>query len=143
MRAGEAVLECIFEVDVNGILKVTASEKSSGRTANITISNAVGKLSSAEIEQMITDADKFKSKDEAFSKKFEARQQLESYISRVEEIISDPGTSMRMKRGQKEKIESALSDAMAQLEIDDSGADDLRKKELALKRMVTKAMSTR
>lgn len=53
MRAGEAALECVFEVDVNGILKVTATEKSSGRTANITISNAVGKLSTNEIEQMI------------------------------------------------------------------------------------------
>ena len=53
MRAGEAALECVFEVDVNGILKVTATEKSSGRTANITISNAVGKLSSTEIDQMI------------------------------------------------------------------------------------------
>lgn len=53
MRAGEAALECVFEVDVNGILKVTATEKSSGRTANITISNAVGKLSTGEIDQMI------------------------------------------------------------------------------------------
>lgn len=53
MRAGEAALEVVFEVDVNGILKVTATEKSSGRTANITISNAVGKLSTAEIEQMV------------------------------------------------------------------------------------------
>lgn len=53
LRAGEAALEVVFEVDVNGILKVTATEKSSGRTANITISNAVGKLSTTEIEQMI------------------------------------------------------------------------------------------
>ena len=54
MRAGEAVLECVFEVDVNGILKVTATEKTSGRSANITISNSVGKLSSGEIEKMIS-----------------------------------------------------------------------------------------
>lgn len=53
MRAGEAALEVVLEVDVNGILKVTATEKSSGRTANITISNAVGKLSTTEIDQMI------------------------------------------------------------------------------------------
>jgi len=143
MRAGEAVLEVVFEVDVNGILKVTATEKTSGRSANITISNAVGKLSSADIENMINDAQKFKSSDEAFSKKFESRQQLESYISRVEEMISDPTTSIRLKRGQKEKIESALSDAMAQLEVEDPPADDLKKKELALKRTVTKAFSTR
>ncbi|KAK9849150.1 Heat shock protein 70 family [Penicillium brevicompactum] len=143
MRAGEAALECVFEVDVNGILKVTATEKSSGRTANITISNAVGKLSSAEIDQMVEDADKFKSSDEAFTKRFESRQQLESYISRVEEIVSDPSMSMKLKRGNKERIESALSDAMAQLEVEDSSPEDLKKKELALKRLITKAMATR
>ncbi|RDW73187.1 Heat shock protein SSB [Coleophoma cylindrospora] len=139
----DAVLEVVFEVDVNGILKVTATEKTSGRSANITISNSVGKLSSSEIENMINDAEKFKNSDEAFSKKFEARQQLESYISRVEEIISDPTMSLKLKRGNKDKIESALSDAMGQLEIEDSTSDDLKKKELALKRAVTKAMSSR
>ena len=143
MKAGDAVLEVVFEVDVNGILKVTATEKTSGRSANITISNSVGKLSSGEIEKMVDDAAKFKSSDDAFSKKFESRQQLESYISRVEEIVSDPTMSMKLKRGQKEKIEGALSDAMAQLEIEDASSEDLKKKELALKRVVTKAMSTR
>ncbi|KAL2824553.1 Hsp70 protein-domain-containing protein [Aspergillus cavernicola] len=143
MRAGEAALEVVFEVDVNGILKVTATEKSSGRTANITISNAVGKLSTTEIEQMVEDAAKFKTSDEAFTKRFESRQQLESYISRVEEIVSDPTMSMKLKRGNREKIESALSDAMAQLEIEDSTPEDLKKKELALKRLITKAMATR
>lgn len=68
---------------------------------------------------------------------------MESYISRVEEIVSDPTLSLRMKRGQKEKIEGAMSEAMGQLEIEESSAEDLRKKELALKRLVTKAMSTR
>ena len=138
MKAGEAVLEVIFEVDVNGILKVTAIEKSTGRSANITISNSVGKLSSTEIEKMISDAEKFKNSDDAYTKKFEAKQQLESYISRVEEIVSDPTLSLKLKRGQREKIEAALSEAMAQLEVEDSAADDLKKRELALKRLVTK-----
>ncbi|KAK0747854.1 heat shock protein 70 family [Apiosordaria backusii] len=143
MKAGEPVLEVVFEVDVNGILKVTATEKTSGRSANITISNSVGKLSSAEIENMISEAEKFKTNDEAFSKRFEAKQQLESYINRVEEIISDPTLSLKLKRGQKDKIEQSLSEAMGQLELEDSSADDLKKKELALKRLVTKAMSSR
>lgn len=125
MRAGEAVLEVVFEVDVNGILKVTATEKTSGRSANITISNSVGKLSSGEIEKMISDAAKFKTTDEAFSKRFESRQQLEAYISRVEEMISGPTS---LKQNQRKKIEDALSDAMAQLEVEDAGAEDLRKK---------------
>ncbi|EHK40353.1 hypothetical protein TRIATDRAFT_128447 [Trichoderma atroviride IMI 206040] len=143
MRAGEAVLEVVFEVDVNGILKVTASEKTSGRSANITISNSVGKLSTTEIEKMISDAEAFKTNDEAFSKRFEAKQQLESYIGRVEEIVSDPTLSLKLKRGQKDKIEQTISEAMAQLELTDATAEDLKKQELALKRLVTKAMSSR
>ncbi|ESU06173.1 heat shock protein SSB1 [Fusarium graminearum PH-1] len=143
MRAGEAVLECVFEVDVNGILKVTATEKTSGRSANITISNSVGKLTTDEIEKMVNEAEQFKSNDDAFQKKFEAKQQLESYIGRVEEIVSDPTLSLKLKRNQKEKIESTISDAMATLEISESTAEDLKKQELALKRLVTKAMSSR
>lgn len=143
MKAGDAALEVVFEVDVNGILKVTATEKSSGRSANITISNAVGKLSSSEIENMISDAAKFKTSDEAFTKKFEAKQQLESYVGRVQDTISDPGMAMKMKRGNKEKIESAISEAMEQLELTDAPAEDYEKKHLALKRLMTKAMVTR
>ncbi|KAF3923143.1 hypothetical protein ABW20_dc0107946 [Dactylellina cionopaga] len=143
MKAGDAVLEVIFEVDVNGILKVTASEKSTGRSANITISNAVGKLSSGEIEKMIEDAEKFKNSDDAFSKKFEARQQLESYISRVEEIVSDPTMSLKLSKGNQNKIEGLLSEAMSTLEVDDATHEDLKKKEMALKRAVTKAMASR
>ena len=95
------------------------------------------------ITNAISDAAKFKNSDEQFSKKFEARQQLEAYIARVEDIVSDPTMSLKIKRGTKEKIESALSDAMAQLEIEESNSDELKKKELALKRIVTKAMATR
>ena len=91
----------------------------------------------------LPDAEEFKNSDEAFSKRFESRQQLEAYISRVEEMISDPGMSLKLKRGQKEKIESSLSDAMAQLEVEDTNAEELKKKELALKRVVTKAFATR
>jgi heat shock 70kDa protein 1/2/6/8 len=61
----------------------------------------------------------------------------------VEEIISDPTLSLKLKRGQKEKLEAQISEAMTQLEIDDSKAEDLKKQELALKRLVTKAMSSR
>ena len=64
-------------------------------------------------------------------------------MGRVEEIVSDPTLSLKMKRGQKEKIESTISDAMGALELGDSTAEDLKKHELALKRLVTKAMSSR
>lgn len=50
---------------------------------------------------------------------------------------------MKLKRGQKDRIESTISDAMGALELDDTSAEELRKQELALKRLVTKAMSSR
>lgn len=143
MSAGEPVLEAIFEVDANGILKVTAVEKSTGKSANITISNAVGRLSADDIEKMVNQAEEFKAADEAFAKKHEARQRLESYVASVEQNVTDPILSSKLKRGAKSKIEAALSDALAALEIEDASTDDLRKAEVGLKRVVTKAMSSR
>ncbi|CCD26563.1 Hsp70 family ATPase SSB1 NDAI_0H03900 [Naumovozyma dairenensis CBS 421] len=143
MPAGEPVLEAIFEVDANGILKVTAVEKSTGKTSNITISNAVGRLSSDEIEKMVSQAEEFKAADEAFAKKHEARQRLESYVASIEQTVTDPVLSSKLKRGSKSKIEAALADALSALSIEDSSTDDLRKAEVGLKRVVTKAMATR
>ncbi|CAL9733079.1 ribosome-associated molecular chaperone Ssb2p [Monosporozyma unispora] len=143
MPAGEPVLEAIFEVDANGILKVTAVEKSTGKSANITISNAVGRLSSDEIEKMVNQAEEFKAADEAFAKRHEARQKLEAYVASIEQNVTDPVLSSKMKRNAKTKIEAALADAMAALSIEDASTDDLRKAEVGLKRVVTKAMSSR
>ncbi|CCE88579.1 Piso0_001348 [Millerozyma farinosa CBS 7064] len=143
MPAGEPVLESIFEVDANGILKVTAVEKSTGRSANITISNSIGRLSSEEIEKMISDAEKFKTSDDAFAKKHEQKQKLEAYVASVESTVTDPVLSAKLKKSAKDKIEGALSDALAALELEESSADDYRKAELTLKRAVTKGMSSR
>ncbi|WAQ84999.1 hypothetical protein PtA15_5A572 [Puccinia triticina] len=87
---GQAELVCTFEVDANGLLKVSALDRTSGRRANITITNSVGRLSSAEIDQMIKDAESFKQADKEFSAKHEAKQELESYISQVEATITSP-----------------------------------------------------
>ncbi|GMM58886.1 hypothetical protein DAKH74_055030 [Maudiozyma humilis] len=143
MPAGEPVLEAIFEVDANGILKVTAVEKSTGKTANITISNAVGRLSSEDIEKMVNQAEEFKAADEAFAKRHEARQKLEAYVASIEQNVTDPVLSSKLKRNAKTKIEAALTEAMAALSVEDASTDDLRKAEVGLKRVVTKAMSTR
>lgn len=51
--------------------------------------------------------------------------------------------TLKLSKKMQQEIETALSEAMAQLEIEDSSSDDLKKKELLLKRLVTRAMSTR
>lgn len=57
MPRGQAELVCTFEVDANGLLKVSAQDRASGRKAQISIQNSVGRLSSDEIQAMIKDAE--------------------------------------------------------------------------------------
>jgi heat shock protein 1/8 len=57
MPRGQAELVCTFEVDANGLLKVSAQDRASGRKAQISIQNSVGRLSSDEIQSMIKDAE--------------------------------------------------------------------------------------
>lgn len=64
---------CTFEIDANGLLKVSALDRASGRKAQISINNSVGRLSSAEIDQMIKDAEQFKAADKDFQARHEAK----------------------------------------------------------------------
>lgn len=69
-----------FDIDANGILNVTAEDRSTGRSERITISNDKGRLSKKEIEKMLHDAEVYKAEDEAVRKTVEVRNQLEGYI---------------------------------------------------------------
>jgi len=138
---GQAELVCTFEVDANGLLKVSAQDKTSGRKANITITNSVGRLSSSEIDQMIKDAETFKQADKDFTARHEAKQELETYVHSVEELLQGPEANSKMKRGAKNNVEQELAKALERLEIEDSSTDELRKANLHLKRSVQKALS--
>ncbi|TIB03492.1 hypothetical protein E3P96_01805 [Wallemia ichthyophaga] len=140
MPRGQAELHCTFEVDANGLLKVSAQDKASGRQANITITNSVGRLSSTEIDQMIKDAEQFKQSDKEFTAKHEAKSELEAQISQVESTITSPEFGMKLKRNQKAAVESELAKALEKLEVEDSTADELRKSQLLIKRSMQKAV---
>jgi len=139
MPRGQAELVTTFEVDANGLLKVSAMDRASGRKASISITNSVGRLSSAEIEQMIKDAEQFKQADKDFTSRHEAKQDLEAYIHQVESTITSPEIGMKIKRGAKSQVEAELAKAMEKLEIEDSTADELKKAQLGIKRALQKA----
>lgn len=139
MPRGQAELVTTFEVDANGLLKVSAQDRASGRKASISITNSVGRLSSAEIDQMIKDAEQFKQADKDFSSRHEARSDLEAYIHQVEGMISSPEIGMNLKRGQRNEIEAALTRAHDVLEVEESTADELRRAQLSIKRELQKA----
>jgi heat shock 70kDa protein 1/2/6/8 len=142
MPRGQAELVCTFEVDANGLLKVSAMDRASGRKAQISIQNSVGRLSSAEIEQMIKDAEQFKQADKDFSAKHEAKSDLEAYLHTIEQTLSSPELGSKMKRGPKAQVEAEMAKAMERLEIEDSTADELKKAQLGVKRAMQKAMAS-
>jgi L1 cell adhesion molecule like protein len=103
------------------------------------ITNSVGRLSSAEIDQMIKDAEQFKTADKEFSARHEAKSDLEAYIHQVEGTITSPEIGMKLKRGAKGQVEAELARALEKLEIEDSTADELKKAQLGIKRALQKA----
>merc|ERR1712198_756031 len=68
-----------IDIDANGILNVSASDKSTGKVNKITITNDKGRLSKEEIERMVNDAEKFKAEDDKQKERISAKNGLESY----------------------------------------------------------------
>ena len=87
MPRGMPQIEITYEVDVNGILNVSACEKSTGKSEKITIQNESNRLSKEQIEKMVADADKFKSEDEAAQKRVEAKNNLENYVYNIKSSV--------------------------------------------------------
>ena len=89
MPRGVPQIEVTFDIDANGILNVSAVEKSTGKEQKITITNDKGRLSKDDIERMINEAEKFKGEDEANRAKVEAKNSLENYAFNVRNSIND------------------------------------------------------
>jgi len=76
-------------VDANGILTVSAEEKTTGKKQNITITNDGSRLSADDIERMVEEAEKFKDEDEQIRKLQEARNKFENYLYQMKQTIED------------------------------------------------------
>ena len=89
MPRGVPQIEVVFDVDANGILNVSASEKSTGKSNQIVITNDKGRLSKEEIERMVEEAERYKDEDNALREKIEAKNALESYLYDVKSKLND------------------------------------------------------
>ena len=76
---GVPQIEVTFDIDANGILNVSDTDKGTSKTNKITITNEKGRLSKDEIEKMVNDAEKFKGEDEKIKKRVEAKNGFENY----------------------------------------------------------------
>merc|ERR1712126_706038 len=86
---GVPQIEVTFDIDANGILNVSAQDKSTGKSNQITITNDKGRLSKEEIERMVNDAEKFKADDDKQKDRISAKNGLESYCFNMKTTLDD------------------------------------------------------
>ena len=90
---GVPQIEVSFDLDANGILSVSAVDKSTGKSNKITITNDKGRLSKEEIDKMLDDAQKYQQADQEQRERVDSRNQLENYIFAVKQALADAGNA--------------------------------------------------
>ncbi|XP_058204741.1 heat shock 70 kDa protein 1-like [Rhododendron vialii] len=105
-----------FDIDANGILNVSAEDKTTGQMHKIMITNEKGRLSKEEIEKMVQEAAKYKSEDEEHKKKNEAKNALENYAYNMRNSLNNEKNGAKIPQANKKKIEAALEQAIQWLD---------------------------
>ena len=86
---GVPQIEVTYDIDANGILNVSAVDKSTGRENKITITNDKGRLSKDDIDRMVREAERYKAEDDAQRDKVQAKNSLESYAYHMKSTVED------------------------------------------------------
>ncbi|CAJ0563710.1 unnamed protein product, partial [Mesorhabditis spiculigera] len=133
-QRGIPQIEVTFEIDVNGILHVTAEDKGTGNKNKITITNDANRLSPEDIERMINDAEKFADEDKKLKEQVEARNELESYAYSLKNQIGDKEKlGGKLDDDDKKTIETAVDEAISWLDDNkEAGVEELKEKKTEL-----------
>merc|ERR1719182_1220292 len=113
---GVPQIEVTFDIDANGILNVSAQDKSSGKEEKITITNDKGRLSKEEIEKMVGDAEKYKAEDEKQKDRISAKNGLESYCFNMKSTLDDEKLKDKISDGDREVISKKCDEAIKWLD---------------------------
>ncbi|KAJ4150209.1 hypothetical protein LMH87_010968 [Akanthomyces muscarius] len=119
---GVPQIEVSFELDANGILKVSAHDKGTGKQESITITNDKGRLTPEEIERMVAEAEKYAEEDKATRERIEARNGLENYAFSLKNQVNDEdGLGGKLDEEDKETLIDAVKETQEWL--DENGAE--------------------
>merc|ERR1712002_901181 len=121
---GVPQIEVTFDIDANGILNVSAVDKSTGKENKITITNDKGRLSKEEIEKMVQDADKYKEEDEKQRERVSAKNSLEAYCFNMKSTVEDDKLKDKITDEEKTKILDAVNDCIKWLVSNQMGEKD-------------------
>jgi len=113
---GVPQIEVTFDIDANGILNVSAADKSTGKQNKITITNDKGRLSKEEIERMVNDAEKFKAEDDKQKDRVSAKNELESYCFNMKTTLDDDKIKDKISEDDMKTITDKCDEAIKWLD---------------------------
>jgi len=139
---GVPQIEVAFDLDSNGILNVSASDKSSGKSNKITITNEKGRLSKADIDRMVKEAEQFKDQDDALRAIVEARNEFERYVYSVRGTLDREDLKDKFTEDERTKVTEAVDASIKWLEEGhpDAKADEFEGKQKELEGIVNPIM---
>lgn len=140
---GVPQIEVTFEIDVNGVLRVSAEDKGAGSKESITISNDQNRLTPEDIDRMVNDAERFAEEDKKVKDRVDARNELEGYLYGLKNQIGDKEKlGGKLSEGDKEKIEDALETSIKWLdEHQDAAAEEYKEQKKEVEAIVSPIIS--
>jgi len=133
MPRGQPQIEVTLDIDVNGILNVSAVEKSTGKNSKITITNEKGRLSQSEIDRLVKEAEKFKDEDEKAKQRVESKNTLEHYCYSMRQTLGEEKLKDKFSEDEKNTINKGCDEALKWLNDNPaSSKDDIDAKYKAL-----------
>jgi len=137
---GVPQIEVTFEIDANGIMKVGAADKGTGKSESITITNEKGRLSKEDIERMVQEAEQFASEDEAQRKRIEALNSLSSFVYGLKSQLADQeGLGGKIDEADKKTILATVKETTEWIDEhgQTAGTEDLEEKLTEIQSVVT------
>ena len=119
MPRGQPQIEVSFDVDANGIMNITAEEKTTKKTNNITITNDKGRLSKEQIEEMIKKAEEYKEEDNKLKERIEVKGGLENYLYNLKNTFTTKDDSPAILSELKKEIDPIIEEGLKWLENND------------------------
>ncbi|XP_030929340.1 heat shock cognate 70 kDa protein-like [Quercus lobata] len=114
-----------FDLDINGVLNVSAEEKTTGVKRKVTITNDEWRLSNEEIERMVQDAERYKTEDDYHMKKVKAKLDLENYAYDMKNAVNDENICAKLSPAVQKEINDAVEQVI-EWSLDDRQVKDLK-----------------
>jgi len=121
---GVPQIEITYDIDANGILNVSAEEKGTGKSQQITITNDKGRLSQEDIDKMVADAERYKEEDAKAKERVEAKNQLEALCYQMKTSLEESNLKDTISEEKRTEISALITQTLESCENPDLKTED-------------------